>query len=185
MPIRDNGFATVLKDYPENEVEQLMAYHKQNAGLSRYAKFKYFFETIRHENADETIINNLAIRFKNIMLSSLIDEKLLIQDSLNFIKNNYQKYEMHIASGSDQTELRTICDALNLTIYFRSINGSPTPKIELVKKILHQYKYDNAVLIGDSINDYEAAIKNEIDFIGCNNPALIDFGKYYIEYIAS
>jgi phosphoglycolate phosphatase-like HAD superfamily hydrolase len=181
MPIRDNGFVSVLKDYPENEVEQLMTYHKQNAGLSRYAKFKYFFEDIRHEQVDETVIDKLAIQFKNIMLSLLTDKKLLIRDSLTFIKNNYKKYEYHIASGSDQTELRTICNALDLTMYFRSINGSPTPKIELVQKILHQCNTNNAALIGDSINDYDAAIKNGIDFIGYNNTALINCGKYYIK----
>jgi phosphoglycolate phosphatase-like HAD superfamily hydrolase len=183
MPIRDNGFANVLRDYPANEVAQLMAYHKQNAGLSRYAKFKYFFEEIRHENADEVIIERCAIQFKSMMLALLVDEKLLIQDSLTFIKNNYKKYELHIASGSDQAELRTICEALDLTMYFRSINGSPTPKIELVHNILQQYKTDadNVVLIGDSINDYEAAIKNKIDFIGYNNTALMNLGKYYIE----
>jgi phosphoglycolate phosphatase-like HAD superfamily hydrolase len=183
MPIRDAGFANVLKDYPENEVEQLMAYHKQNAGLSRYAKFRYFFEQIRHENVGETVINSLAHRFKDIMLSSLIDEKLLIRDSLTFIKNNCRRYEQHIASGSDQTELRTICKALGLTMYFRSINGSPVPKTELVQKILQhcQYTTGNALLIGDSINDYEAAVNNQIDFAGYNNSALRNTGRYYIE----
>ena len=178
MPIRDKGFETVLKSYPHNEVEELMKYHKQNAGLSRYAKFRYFFKEIRKAEVVEEVVGELASQFKKLMLQFLINKDLLIQDSLQFIKDNYLKYEMHIASGSDQVELRHICEELNLTKYFISINGSPTSKIELVKDILNRCDSKNAVLIGDSINDYDAAVKNAIDFIGYNNENLMHFGCY-------
>jgi hypothetical protein len=39
----------------------------------------------------------------------LIKPENLILDSLNYIKNNYEKYNFHIVSGSDQEELRFLC----------------------------------------------------------------------------
>ena len=45
--VRDSGFEIVLKDFPKNQVELLLNYHRQNGGLSRYVKFRYFFEVIR------------------------------------------------------------------------------------------------------------------------------------------
>src|SRR2546428_5884187 len=127
MPIRDKGFEEVLKEYPMEQVKALMLFHQQNGGLSRYVKFRYFFEEIRKESITEDRINELASSFSKIMLSLLIDEKLLIEDSVSFIRNNLKNFEMHIVSGSDGIELRQICEALHLTQYFRSINGSPTP----------------------------------------------------------
>ena len=44
--VRDRGFKEVLNGYPENEVDALMTFHQDNGGLSRYVKFRYFFEVI-------------------------------------------------------------------------------------------------------------------------------------------
>lgn len=43
MKVRDEGFKIVLKDYPSDQVEKLMEFHRNNGGLSRYVKFRYFF----------------------------------------------------------------------------------------------------------------------------------------------
>ena len=111
-----------------------------------------------------------------------MDSSLLIPDSVAFIKANYKKFIMHIVSGSDQTELRSVCTYLNLTQYFVSIVGSPILKPQLVKQLLHDYSYKigNVALIGDSINDYDAAVNNNIDFYGYNNAALLKLSASYI-----
>lgn len=172
--IRDVGFEQVLKEYPAHEVEKLMVFHQKNGGLSRYVKFRYFFEEIRGEEVSEIEINEWAAKFSDIMLSLLIDEKLLIEENISFISVNYKKYSMHIVSGSDQVELREISRQLGIDKYFKAIHGSPTPKNDLIKELLLENKYelDECVLIGDSINDLEAAQINQISFIPYNNSEL-------------
>lgn len=169
--VRDNGFLEVLKDFPKEEVDKLLSFHRRNGGLSRYVKFRYFFEEIRKEPITDEEINTWALRFSEIMLSSLKDKSLLIAETVNFIKTNHQHYAMHIVSGSDQAELRALCKSLEIDHYFKSIHGSPTPKNDLVKSILekHNYNPENGVLIGDSINDFEAAEVNNLYFQGFNN----------------
>jgi len=183
MPVRDKGFEVVLQKYPQEQVSLLMEYHRNNGGLSRYNKFRYFFEQIRKEDVTDDKIKTLAEEFSTVMLQNLLDSKLLIEESLNFIKENYLKYNMHVVSGSDGNELRYICQCLNLSKYFRSINGSPTPKNELVKILLaeYQYKIEDTCLIGDSFNDLEAAEINNIDFVGYNNEKLVDKTENYID----
>lgn len=180
MSIRNKGFEEVLKEYPKEQVRLLMEFHLKNGGLSRYVKFRYFFEEIRKEQITEEQINGLALSFSKIMLSLLIDEKLLIEDSFSFIKKNWKNYEMHIVSGSDGNELRAICEGLKLAPYFSTINGSPTPKNELVADLINHNNYnrDEIVLIGDSINDFDAAVANGISFVGYNNPALSNKSGY-------
>ena len=170
-PVRDLGFQRVLQDFPQEQVALLMDFHQKNGGLSRYVKFRYFFETIRKESLSDEKLKLYTERFSEIMLSLLLDESLLIAKTVNFVKNNTNHFKMHIVSGSDGNELRTICKALQLTDFFISINGSPTPKKQLVHDILTQYKYDpkDCFLIGDSHNDYEAAEVNGIDFLGFGN----------------
>ncbi|MET4141858.1 HAD-IA family hydrolase [Pedobacter sp. UYP1] len=182
MPIRSKGFELVLAQYPKEQVDELMAYHELNGGLSRYVKFRYFFEQIRKETITEAQVLELAAQFSEIMLSLLLDEKLLITDSVEFIKANWQKFQMHIVSGSDGKELKMINDELGLSTYFKTISGSPTPKKQLVENVLtaNQYDKNEVVLIGDSINDYDAALFNNISFTGYNNPELKRLSENYI-----
>lgn len=172
--VRDVGFVEVLKHYPENEVAALLEFHRKNGGLSRYVKFRYFFETIRNEQVEYEKIIALANSFSTIMKQFLTNKSLLIDETLAFVKDNYQKYNMHIASGSDQEELRYLCLTLGIDHYFQSINGSPVPKKTLIANILQQYNYNpsNCVMIGDAINDYEAAKDNDIFFFEYGNPSI-------------
>lgn len=182
MSVRDQGFVEVLKDYPKDQVGDLLAFHRKNGGLSRYVKFRYFFEEIRKESITEQEIQNWANQFSSIMKELLVNPELLIQDSLAFIKKKYKTIPMHIISGSDQTELLFLCAQLGIESYFKSIHGSPTPKKQLVKVVLqaNNYRKSDCILIGDSWNDLEAAEYNQISFAGVNNIELANCGYQYI-----
>lgn len=182
MPVRDEGFRKVLKDYPAEQVASLMAFHQKNGGLSRYVKFRYFFEEVRKEAITDEQVLALAADFSKIMMELLIDARLLINDSLDFVKANYNTIPMHIVSGSDGRELNEICQRLDIAKYFVSIHGSPTPKKQLVSTLLEENRYvrEQVALIGDSINDYDAAVVNNIDFIGYNNISLAEKHPYYL-----
>jgi phosphoglycolate phosphatase-like HAD superfamily hydrolase len=184
MPIRGRGFEEVLKEYPQEQVAELLAFHEYNGGLSRYVKFRYFFEKIRGQAITDEQVLKMTERFSKIMLSLLIDEKLLIIDSVNFIKNNWKNHEMHIVSGSDGKELNYICEALGLAQYFKSINGSPVPKNELVKNVIKINSYDKNIvaIIGDSINDFDAANANDISFYAYNNLSLANENNYIYSF---
>jgi len=173
--IRDLGFVKVLAEYPEEEVEELMKFHRKNGGLSRYVKFRYFFEEIRGRDITEKEIKKWAEKFSVIMKELLIDSSLLIDETIQYVKENHGDKKMHIVSGSDQNELRHICESLDIDKYFDSIHGSPTPKNELVYNLLqkHHYNLRECVLVGDSINDYEAAMENDIFFVGYNSKHIV------------
>jgi HAD superfamily hydrolase (TIGR01549 family) len=182
MPIRDQGFVEVLKDYPEEQVNKLLAYHKANGGLSRYVKFRYLFEHIRKEKVSDGKVQELADSFSSIMLEKLKNPEFLVGQTVDFIETHYEKYAMYIVSGSDQKELREICGAVGIDQYFQGIYGSPTPKNQLVRNIIEieNCKPSESILIGDSINDYEAAKANNLRFYGFNNPDLKSVSSDYI-----
>ncbi|MBR2149056.1 MAG: HAD family hydrolase [Campylobacter sp.] len=183
LAIRDYGFREIFKEFDKQSVDKLIQYHNYNGGLSRFHKIKYFFNEILKQNITQDEILQYADKFTQIMRQSLSDKKYLINDTVNFIKNNYKKYNFHIVSGSEHNELNFLCQKLGLSQYFISINGSPTPKNQLIKNLLESYNYNinQTILIGDSINDYEAASVNKIDFYGFNNENLRDKSKIYIE----
>lgn len=184
MSIRDWGFRQIFKHYANEYVSKLIDYHRINGGLSRYVKIRYFYEVLLGKSITEDKVLQYAEAFSALMKQELIHPENLINDALMFIKENFKNYNFHIVSGSDENELRFLCKALGIDSYFISIHGSPTPKTKLVKKLLKQHNYDSesTCLIGDSINDHEAATANNISFYGYNNEKLKEIGKHYIEH---
>ncbi|WP_225312720.1 HAD family hydrolase [Pseudotamlana haliotis] len=183
MAVRDFGFEQIFKAYEKSEVDALLHFHRINGGLSRYVKIRYFFnEILNSEISDEEVLN-YASRFSDIMKKELIKKENLITETVNYIKSNYDKYNFHIVSGSDQEELRFLCKELGVAQYFLTINGSPTHKNILVSRILETYNYSKSkcCLIGDSINDLDAANHNKISFFGFNNQELNKNDLSYIE----
>ena len=180
--IRTSGFREVLKKYPKDKVEQLIVYHRANGGLSRYVKFRYFFENILHETKNESEIYELAKIFSEKVVIKLKNADLLIKTTYNFIKNNYNNYKMFIVSGSDGVELRSICNFLNIDKYFIKIEGSPTDKTILVRDILKQYNFNltECILVGDSINDFVAANENGIHFMGIGETDLVKKSNFLL-----
>jgi len=178
--VRDLGFERVLAEFPEDQVNQLLKFHKANGGLSRYVKFRYFFEEVRGESITDKEVFIWAERFSIIMKELLVDPNLLIRETINFVKENQGKYIMHITSGSDQEELRFICKNLEIDHLFRSIHGSPKPKKEWVGELIRENNYssEECVLIGDSINDWEAAKKNRVKFTAYNNYSLSHLNSF-------
>ncbi|MBD3808634.1 MAG: HAD family hydrolase [Epsilonproteobacteria bacterium] len=186
MPIRDYGFRKIFENYSEELVEEFIKYHRINGGLSRFHKIKYFYNTFLTKEISEEQIQEYANKFTLIMKEQLANKKYLIQDSVEFIKSNHKNYNFHIVSGSEHHELNYLCEKLDLSEYFLSINGSPTPKNDLVKNILKTYAYDpeTCILIGDSINDYDAAKKNNLFFAGFNNIELEQISDLYLNSIS-
>jgi len=183
MAVRELGFRKIFAAYDEALVEELLQYHQENGGLSRYNKIAYFYNEILHEPITQTEIDTLATAFSEIMRVTLTDHRYLIAETVAFLQRNAAYYRLHIASGSDQNELRYLCEALGLTDYFLSIHGSPVHKNKLVEMILSEYEYtkEETILIGDSINDYTAAHVNGIDFYGYNNNALDSVSVHYLD----
>lgn len=174
MAIRDQGFVEVLEAYPKDQVSALVDYHRENGGLSRYHKFRYFFEQIRQEAVTAGQITDLAKRFSVVMKKLLVNPDLLIAETVSWAKECQNHARQFIVSGSDQKELRFLTKELNIDPFFNGIYGSPTPKKELVLHLLKLEQVDNknVCLIGDSVNDYEAATANSVDFLGFNSSVL-------------
>lgn len=182
LPVRKFAFREIFKNYDKKSVDKLIEYHDINGGLSRFVKIRYFYNKILNKNIDNENVNKYSELFSEIIKEKLIYKSVLISETINYIQRYYKTVRMHIASGSEEKELRFLNEKLDLSKYFISIYGSPKPKIDVVSAILNENDYDKkeTILIGDSINDYEAAKVNDIRFFGYNNIKLKDVSDYYI-----
>ncbi len=182
-PIRTFGFREIFKEFPARQVDELIRYHELNGGIPRFDKIRYFYREILKQEISEEKVQEYAGKFSQIMKRELVNSENLIGETVDFIKSHYGDYSIHVVSGSEEKELQWICAQHDIDQYFISINGSPTLKPRRVKEVMGKYnqKKEETVMIGDSINDYEAASENGIKFYGYNNEEMKKYSDCYIE----
>ncbi len=184
MKIKANGFIELFNEYDSKKVSELENYHYANGGVSRFEKIRYFYNHILCQDVSEETINKLADKFAKLIEKNLYNKNNLINDSVDYIRENYKQYNFHIVSGAEHNELNGLCNKFDLNQYFITINGSPTKKDILIKNILEKFNYkkEETILIGDSINDYNATKANGIIFYGYNNLELKKLDNYIYSF---
>lgn len=177
--IKTEAFYMVALPYGEDAALEFKAYHVKNAGKSRYEKFDYFLNKIigRKPKPGETeqLLSDFAQNVKNGLMNCEIapclDELRKLTISSNWM----------VVSGGDQSELLDIFDARGISgLFDAGIYGSPDSKDLILNRELAKgnIKYP-AVLLGDSIYDYESASKVKIDFIYVANWSEFQKGRDY------
>ncbi len=184
VPMKTEAYRRLFEALPSKELELFIEYHLDNGSISRYEKIKYFFENILKKSISEAEVMEYASRYSRLTKDELCQHKYQIEDSVAFIRSHHHEYNMHIASGADEKDLKEICRAQEIENYFISTHGSPQIKREIVRDILERngYKPEETVLIGDAMNDLNSARDNGIHFFGYNNKALIGKADYLMAF---
>lgn len=147
------------------QVKACVEYFRNNFGRSRFHHVDVFIEQFllldknKAAETKQSILNAYSTQCKSLYLQAK-----LTPGFIDFITElNGKKF---IASGSEQQELREVFSIRGLDKYFNGIYGSPTKKSDLVANILDETKVNNAIMFGDAVSDLEAAIINNINFVG-------------------
>ncbi len=172
--IKTESFYEVARTYGKIHAEALVSYHTQYGGISRFEKFKYFFEHILGRKEYQKEFENAIKQFSSIVLKKLLrcPKTLGLISFLEDISNAERKI---VVSGGMQEELHCVFNERNLSKYFDNIYGSPDSKLEILQREANQgILFLPAIFIGDSRYDYECARNLDIDFI---------FMHYYSEFV--
>jgi len=88
-------------------------------------------------------------------------------------------YKLFVVSGTPQDEIRQIVKRRKIDKYFAGVFGSPETKTDLINSILKSESYypQEAIFIGDSINDLEAAANTGTRFIARITEKNYDWAK--------
>ncbi len=167
--IKTEAYVDIVKDYPKQQADAFIAYHMAHMGISRHVKFRYLIEEILQQPYSEKVQQELADKFSEIVFSRVM-ECPFVPGAKEFLKRNFMKYDLYVASGTPKEELLQIAEGRNLTQYFNEIYGTPMKKEEIVEAICHKHSYrkDEMVFVGDASTDKNAARHTGLCFIGRN-----------------
>lgn len=168
--IKTRAFEQLFAEYPD-KVGEIVDYHNRNAGLSRYVKFRYFYEKILGQRLSDQEETELGERFSRIVLEQVLNAPL-VPGALDFLSKNKEHYCLFIASGTPGDELEDIMARRKLSHFFHEIHGSPRQKGEIIKDILNRYGFgeEETVFVGDAESDRACAEQVRVLFIARITP---------------
>ena len=178
--VKTNAFKQISLRYGIEKSEELVNYHIKNGGISRYEKIRWFVENILNIKNKE-LIDELINQYGEEVNKSFYNCQF--RTNLKTLKEKLKGTIWSIASGGKEDEIKSLLRKESfLELFEAGVYGSPTPKLDIVRKIMfsskefnHKNKY---ILIGDSYYDFVCAYKYKINFIFAsawseiNNPEL-------------
>ena len=169
-PIRIEGFRVLFSDYDQDQIDEIICFVKKNGGMSRYKKIRHFFEKILQKPISDETVQTLADEYSVLVKQKVIDAQV-VEGSLEFLNAYCDQHNFAIVSGSDQRELREVCQKRGIEHFFDEILGSPVNKEENTKNLLkkRQWRPADCVFVGDAVGDLNVARATNMDFVGMNS----------------
>lgn len=171
LDIKTRAFGDLFNRYGGDIAIRIMKYHKNNGGISRFEKFKYFYEKILDENINSKIINKLDKEYSSLVLGRVVDSSF-IAGAMDFIKVlNRKGKACFVISATPQKEINKIVRLKKINHLFRKVVGSPRTKSENLKNLLQDFRIvpGRCIYFGDAKSDYMAAKENRVFFVGIVN----------------
>lgn len=165
-----NGFKVeamrrALAAYPSWSQQPMLEYWRSNGGVSRWVKFRYFFEHIFVVDDVAGAVEEACESFGRYSLEAYaahapVAEAIVAARAVG-------EERAVVVSGASQRELRTVFEAKGIAGLFAAILGSPPTKQELCEAVLHDRGLAgaDALFIGDGGGDFRVAQELKIPFV--------------------
>ena len=129
--IKTEAFSDLFAEFPDKQ-EEIVNYHIKNAGISRYVKFKYFYNELLGQELSSEKEKELASKFSEIVFNKVMAAPF-VSGAKEFLEENHQTYKFFVVSGTPQEELDLIVKNRGLQNFFLEVRGTPQSKQEIIE----------------------------------------------------
>ena len=163
--IKTKAFGELFSAWPD-KVDEIVTYHIRYAGVSRYVKFRHFYENIVKLPYSKEVETKLGRQYSKLVLEE-VKKAPFVAGVEQFLGEYYEKLDLFIVSATPQAELNEIVKLRKLTSFFQKVRGFPPAKEILLKNIMKEYCLagEDCVYVGDGQSDMEAAMVVGMPFI--------------------
>lgn len=163
--VKKEAFRKLFED--SQYVDQIVQYHMDNGGLSRYRKFDYIYEHYIKKPLTVDRSAQLGRLFREYAIQGVLEANF-VTGANHFLEKYHARYELFVASGTPHEEMLEVVQARGLEKYFREVFGSPPGKGEILSTIMNcsGITANEMIFVGDAMTDYQGAMEAGVSFIG-------------------
>lgn len=170
VSVKTDAFRQLFSFSPDH-VDEIVQFHIDNGGMSRFDKFRHIYTTILHKHLSEDEFNRLSQQFSQLVEEAVINAPF-VEGTLDLLEAFFKKCNLYIVSATPEEELRRIVHLKGISGYFSGIFGSPRKKADHIRRIITAHGVDPSqiLFIGDAPNDWQAARESGVRFIARIQP---------------
>lgn len=168
VDVKTDAFAGMFDKYGNEIKQKVVEHHLKNGGVSRYDKFRYYYNNFLKKSIDESEVQKLSKKFSELVVNKVIESKY-IPGAIETLKLLYTRsIPAYVVSGTPHDEINVIIDKKKIKKYFIEVHGSPEKKSDIVLDIIRRKSYNpiQCIFLGDALSDFNAAVKTGMPFMG-------------------
>ena len=127
--VKTLAFGQTVSEFGQEAMDRMMAYHRENGGMSRWKKFEWFYREVACAPLSDEMMDRLCDRFTRLCLDAVLAAPMVpgAKESLNFLSG---RLPMFVASVQPFTASVTV------NVY---VAGPVTSMLFVVSAVLHAY----------------------------------------------
>ena len=165
VSVKSDAFEKLFQPFGIEIAKKVKRHHEKNGGMSRYKKLPIYLDWAGKESS-ESLVSEYEKKFSDLVINEVINSPW-VSGVLEYLKIHANKQKFFIVTATPHQEILIILKELQIKELFEEVIGSPISKQVAISQLINKYSVstDEAIMIGDSSNDYYAAIENEVQFI--------------------
>ncbi len=159
------AFLTLFADRPDLH-DAIRRHHLEHLGRSRHEKLAWIHRALLRDPLDADGLERLAERFSALVFEATVACPPVPGALETLAALAAAGLPAFVASGTPEHELRAIVERRGLAPRFAGVWGSPTPKPQILWRILAEraLRPEELILVGDGVSDLRAAREVGVPF---------------------
>ena len=165
VEVKSDAFEQLFLTFGREIAKKVRRHHEANGGMSRFDKLPLYLKWAG-QALSPLLVDKYAQQFSLLVTQRVIDSEW-VDGALEYLQSNHNRQQFFLITSTPQKEIENIISQLQIADYFQQVIGSPATKGEAIQSLLNWYNInpEQAVMIGDSSSDYNAATDNNIAFV--------------------
>ena len=105
--VKTDAFKKMFESYGSEIANKVVNHHLLNLGISRYKKFKLYYESFLNIRVDEAYVDKLCNKFSGLVLEKVINSNWVL-GAKEFLNKNPYDQKFILCTGTPDTEIREI-----------------------------------------------------------------------------
>lgn len=171
------AFEQLFLPYGRDLANRVREHHEAHGGVSRYEKIPVYLGWAG-ESGTAGQVEEFCGRFARLVRQSVI-ESAWVPGVREYLNDQYFRQHFVLLTATPQEEILQILGVLGIAYCFREVHGFPTPKAEAIRDVLSrlQCPSEQALAVGDSEADFDAATVNNVPFLLRRTPLSFDLQR--------
>ena len=165
VDVKTAAFERLFEPYSAEVARWVRRHHEAHGGVSRFDKIPLYL-TWAGEPTNPAQVEAFCERFSHLVLQAVIDTPW-VPGVREYLQQNFSRQYFVLVTATPQEEIEHILAILELAHCFREVHGAPTKKASAMGAVLarKKFKQEQALMIGDSETDWQAAQANAVPFL--------------------